>query len=239
MIIIPAVDIKDGACVRLVHGDPSRETVYSSDPVEMAQQWVTQGAKRLHVVDLDAAFSRDTANLDVVYRIKKLVPCEIQMGGGLRDPEYLEEIMALGIDRAIIGTAIFKNPEWVEKAVRKFGHRLMAAVDVRDGEVRLEGWTTGSGMRLSEALTRIQNMGFSEMIFTDISRDGTLQGPSLDATRAVLKATPVAVYASGGISTLEDIRALKSLEPQGLKGCVVGKALYAGQFSLADAIRLS
>ncbi|MBI4397421.1 MAG: 1-(5-phosphoribosyl)-5-[(5-phosphoribosylamino)methylideneamino]imidazole-4-carboxamide isomerase [Elusimicrobia bacterium] len=237
MLIIPAIDIRGGRCVRLVHGDPNNETVYSADPIEVARGWHAKGAKRIHLVDLDAALGLGS-NLDVIFDIKSSVPCEIQMGGGLRSLEILSRVMEKGIDRAIIGTALFKEPAWVAEALRKYKGRLLAGVDARHGEVKLEGWKEGSGLALPEALRRVEGMGFQELIFTDISKDGTLSGPNVEATRAVMKSSRMAVYASGGVSCLDDIKALKALEPEGLIGCIVGKALYDGRLSFAEALQV-
>ncbi len=235
MLVIPAIDLRGGSCVRLVHGDPSKETVYSSDPVEMARKWVSEGAKRLHLVDLDAALGTGS-NLDAVYRIKKTVGCEVEFGGGLRSLDFLKQVMDKGVDRAIIGTALFSDSAWVSEGMTLFGARLMAGVDARDGEVKLKGWKAGSGIKLPEALATVKSMGFREIIFTDISKDGTLTGPNIEATRSVMKMTGLAVYASGGMSSLKDISALKVLEKEGLAGCILGKALYDGRMTLKDAL---
>lgn len=235
MLIIPAIDLRGGSCVRLVHGDPAKETVYSSDPVEMARRWVADGAKRLHLVDLDAALGSGS-NLETVYRIKKAVGCEVEFGGGLRSLDFLKQVMDKGVDRAIIGTALFSDSAWVAEGMKLFGARLMAGVDARDGEVKLKGWKAGSGIKLPEALAAVKSMGFREIIFTDISKDGTLTGPNIEATRSVMKMTGLAVYASGGMSSLKDISALKVLEKEGLAGCILGKALYDGRMTLKDAL---
>lgn len=237
MLLIPAVDIKGGLCVRLTHGDPSQETVYGADPVEMARRWESEGARRVHVVDLDAAFGTGS-NLEVIFKIKKALKCEVQMGGGLRSLDVVRRVMDQGLDRAVIGTAIFKEPAWVEEAVKKFGEKLVAGLDARDGEVKVQGWREGSGLQLANALMRVENLGFQEVVFTDISKDGALGGPAMDATRQVIKTTRLGVYASGGVTTLEDLKALKNLEREGLRGCIVGKALYDGRFQLKDALAL-
>jgi len=237
MLIIPAIDLKGGRCVRLTHGDPNQETVYSADPVDAAKRWASLGAKRLHVVDLDAALGTGT-NLEIAFKIKESVSCEVEFGGGLRDLAAVRRVLSRGIDKAIIGTALFTRPDWVKEAVSEFGDRLMAGVDAKDGEVRLQGWQAGSGVKMSAALGAVEAMGFRELIFTDISKDGALSGPNVDATRLVLQCAKLDVYASGGVTTLDDIETLKSLEPEGLKGCIVGKALYDGRLDFHQALKL-
>ncbi len=235
MLIIPAVDIREGRCVRLVHGDPANETVYSEDPAEEAKAWAVQGAKRIHVVDLDAAMGKGS-NLDLILRLRRAVSCEVQVGGGVRGPEVLDRLLTGGVDRVVLGTAIFKDPEWTRAALKKYPGRLMAGVDAREGEVRVEGWREGSGRPVAEAVRHVAALGFEEVIFTDIGRDGALRGVNVEATRAALSAARVGVYASGGVTSAADIRALKALEPLGLRGCVVGKALYDGRLSFAEAL---
>ena len=236
MLVIPAIDIKAGSVVRLIHGDPKQQTTYSSDPVEVAKQWVAQGAQRLHVVDLDGAFSGQAANLDLLFRIKDAVNVVVQFGGGLRDPESVRKVLEKGVGRAIVGTAILKYPQWIKSAIAEFPGRLMASLDAVNGEVMIEGWQAESGHSLAEAIKTIDNLGFREIVYTDIKQDGTLKGPNLKSIEAVLGMTHMGVYASGGISGLADIHALKSLEAKGLRGCILGKALYAGKVTLPEAL---
>lgn len=235
MIIIPAIDIRGGKCVRLVRGDPKAETVYSDDPALIARRWEEQGAERIHVVDLDAAMGRG-ANMDAVKRIKDSVKIMIQFGGGLRTLEAVWNAIGLGVGRVIIGTAILKDPSWLKEAMEELGGRVTAAVDAKDGEVMTGGWLDGSGIKTPEALKRIEDLGFQEIIYTDIRRDGMLEGPNILGLKEVLGMTKMSVYASGGISTLADIQALRKLEKDGLKGAVVGKALYDRKFSLSEAL---
>lgn len=237
MLIIPAVDIKGGKCVRLIHGDPHRQTVYSEDPVEMARFWVSQGAARLHVVDLDGALGTGS-NLELLRSIRTAVPpsCQIQVGGGLRSLEAVARLLDEGIDFVVLGTSLLENSDWVAQAVNRFSGRLMAAVDVWEGEVKVKGWQKGSGQAVPLVLRKIEAMGFSAVIFTDISRDGTLMGPAITSTKEVLGMTRMSVYASGGITSVQDILSLKVLEPEGLEGGVVGKALYDGRLSFTAAL---
>lgn len=239
MLVVPAIDIKGGSVVRLVHGDPKQATVYSSDPVEMAQRWVSQGAQRLHVVDLDGAFTGHAANLDLVYRIKDAVNVVVQFGGGLRDPETVRRVLERGIGRAIVGTAILKYPQWIKAAVQEFPGRLMASVDAVNGEVMIEGWQADSGHTLTNVIKTIADLGIREIVYTDIQQDGTLKGPNLKSIEQVLGMSHMGVYASGGISSLDDVKALKALESKGLKGCILGKSLYAGKIALADALAVA
>lgn len=235
MVIFPAVDIKDGKCVRLVEGDPSRQTVYSEEPAKMAKQWASGGAEWIHVVDLDGALGSG-ANLEVIRLVRDQVKCKIQMGGGLRSMDTVQALLHMGVDRVVIGTAIFKDPAWVRDAVKEFPDRVIAGVDARDGEVKVEGWQEGSGRPIGEALLHVESLGIKEVIFTDISRDGKLEGPALDSIRKVMQSTRMAVVASGGVSSAADIKSLKALEPLGLRGCIVGKALYDGRLTLRDAL---
>ncbi len=236
MLIIPAIDIKGGSVVRLVHGDPKQETVYSTDPVEMAKRWVALGAQRLHVVDLDGAFTGHAANLDLVYRIKDAVNIVVQFGGGLRDPETVRKVLDRGIGRAIVGTAILKYPQWVKATLQEFPGRLMASVDAVNGEVMIEGWQADSGHALADVIRTIDQLGFREIVYTDIKQDGTLKGPNLASIEQVLGMTHMGVYASGGLSSIEDVKALKALEAKGLRGCILGKSLYAGKIQLPEAL---
>lgn len=235
MIVIPAIDIREGKCVRLVRGDPKKETVYSDDPAEIAKRWAEQGATRIHVVDLDAAMGKGN-NLEALKRIKESVNIMIQFGGGLRTLETVWNVINMGVSRVVIGTAILKDPGWLKEAMEELGGRVMAAIDAKDGEVMVGGWIDGSGVKISEALKRVEDMGFKEIIYTDIKRDGMLEGPNVDGLRQVLKMTRMSVYASGGISNLNDIQNLRGLEKDGLKGAVVGKALYDRKFSLSEAL---
>jgi len=236
MIVIPAIDLKGGLCVRLFQGNPDRATVYSDNPVEMAVQWSEKGAERIHVVNLDGALGVENKNAEILYDIKEAVKVVVQFGGGLRDLPSVRKVLERGVDRAIIGTAIFKDPLWVKEALREYPGRLLASLDALNGQVMWEGWRSGSGRGIKETIDQIEGLGFQEIIFTDISRDGALEGPNLESLQEVLGHTRMAVYASGGITCLEDIKALHSLETDKLRGCIVGKALYDGRLKLEEAI---
>lgn len=236
MLIIPAVDIRGGQCVRWVHGDPAHQTIYSQNPLEMARRWFTLGAQRLHVVDLDSAVGLGS-NLDVALAIKREVGCPVQLGGGIRNREILERVLDAGVERVILGTAVLREPAWVKEVVAQYGERLVASVDSKDGEVRLSGWREGSGVSIQEVLPQVEDMGFREVIFTDISRDGTLRGPALNQISRLLRLTKMRFYCAGGIGALKDIVALQGLSSEGLTGCILGKALYDGRVDFAEALR--
>ncbi len=236
MLIIPAIDLRNGKCVRLVHGETAQETIYSDDPVATAKKWIAEGCKRLHVVDLDGAFAGRPKNLDWVIRIKEETGVFIQMGGGIRTMEAIDLILGTGIDRIILGTAVFEEAGLVQAAFEKYKERIMIALDVRDGMVVIHGWKDSSGFPLLEALALVEKLGGSEVIFTDVSRDGTLAGSNIRAVQTVMSQTPMKVYASGGVTTLRDIESLKAIQSP---GCIVGKAIYEGKLNLQEAIKLA
>lgn len=236
MIVIPAIDLRDGKCVRLLHGKAEAETVYSDDPVAMAKKWVSQGAKRLHVIDLDGAFSGEPKNLDWVIRIKQETGVTIQMGGGLRAMPIIEKILKAGIDKVILGTVIVEEAGLAQEVFEQYKGRIMVALDAKDGKLAVRGWTGDSGFPVNEALSIVEKLGGQEVIYTDISRDGTLEGVNLKSVSDVMNLTSMKVIASGGVSSLQDIQRLKTL---GSPGCIVGKALYEGRLDLAQAIELA
>jgi phosphoribosylformimino-5-aminoimidazole carboxamide ribotide isomerase len=235
VIVFPAVDIRRGKCVRLVQGDVARETVYSDEPAEMARRWAMEGAEWIHVVDLDGAFGTGS-NLEVIRAVRARVDCRLQMGGGLRSLETVRAVLGAGIDRVVLGTAVFKDPDWVRRAAAEFPDRVLAGIDAHEGEVKVEGWQEGSGQPVTQALRHVEGLGIGQIVFTDISKDGALEGPAVTATRTVLKSCKLGVIASGGVSSADDVKALKALEADGLRGCIVGKALYDGRLTLAAAI---
>lgn len=235
MIIIPAIDIREGKCVRLVRGDPKHQTVYSDDPVEIAQRWADQGAARIHVVDLDAAMNKGS-NVEALKRIKKSVNVMIQFGGGLRTLDAVWNAIGLGASRVVVGTALLKDTSWLKEAMEELGDRVVAAVDAKDGEVMIEGWRDKSGVQIEDFVRRIEDLGFKELIYTDIKRDGMMEGPNIPGIRHMMGLTKMSVFASGGVSTLADLQALRELGKDGLKGVIVGKALYDRKFTLSEAL---
>jgi phosphoribosylformimino-5-aminoimidazole carboxamide ribotide isomerase len=235
MIIIPAIDIKDGQCVRLYQGEMDQETVYFSNPVDAAKHWVEQGAERLHVVDLNGAVEGRSVHKREIAAICKSVAVPVQLGGGLRSLESIEEALALGVARVILGTVAYENPDFLRQAYAKFPGRIIVGIDARDGRVAVKGWKENTSMDAVELAVRSEADGASRIIYTDIGRDGTRHGVNVEETRRVARAVKIPVIASGGVATLEDIRRVKELENDGVEGVIVGRALYTGAFTLRDA----
>lgn len=236
MIIIPAVDIKGGRCVRLREGRADTETVFSDDPVKMARQWVEQGADRLHVIDLDGAFEKGPRNSVIIREIVKAIPVPVQLGGGIRDLKTVESYLSLGLAQVILGTVALKDPQLVQEACRLFPEQIMVSLDARDNRIAVEGWTEVSEIDPIDLVKSFEVCGVRAVIFTDISRDGTLQGPSISSTRRLAQATRLPVIAAGGIVNLDDVKNLAPLEPDGLIGMITGRAIYSGTLDLAEAI---
>ena len=237
MLIIPAIDLRDGKCVRLIQGKADEETVFSDDPVAMAEKWQSKGARFLHVVDLDGAFTGSQKNLDVVRKIASTVDIPIEIGGGIRDREAVERVFQAGVQRAILGTSALKNPAFAEAMCREFGNRIAVGIDARDGMVVTHGWTEVGEKLAVHFAVEMENAGVKTIIYTDIKRDGMLKGSNIEATEKMAQALQNAeVIASGGVSSLKDIKALKAIEPLGVTGVIIGKALYTGDIQLEDAI---
>ncbi|MDI6870174.1 MAG: 1-(5-phosphoribosyl)-5-[(5-phosphoribosylamino)methylideneamino]imidazole-4-carboxamide isomerase [Bacillota bacterium] len=236
MIIIPAIDVRDGRCVRLYQGRPEAETVYADDPVEVAARWKKEGATRLHLVDLDGAFRGCPQALDILTAVAA-VGVPVEFGGGLRTLAQIEAALEAGAWWVILGTVAVTNPALVAEACANWPGRVMAALDARDGQVTIAGWEKDAGLPAAEVGRRVKEAGVAEVIYTDICRDGTLSGPNVAATRALAKETGLSVIASGGVATMADLRHLKEAEADGVSGAVVGKALYEGTIKLAAALR--
>jgi len=239
MIVIPAVDIKDGRCVRLKQGRMSEETVYSDDPVQMAGTWYSKGAERIHLVDLDGAVEGKRVNGEVIRNIARSVPVPVELGGGIRNLASIEFYLEAGVEWVILGTVACKNPEMVEEACRRFPGHVMLAIDARAGRVAVEGWTEDTERSAIEVARPFDGRGIAAVIYTDIQRDGMSVGPNLQATGEMAKALKTPVIASGGISGLEDIRKVMTLSGQGVMGVITGRALYEGTLDLGEAIRMS
>ncbi len=237
MIVIPAVDLADGKCVRLRRGEMSARTVYSGDPVAMARRWADAGAQILHVVDLDGAVHGSLRNGEAVDAICRAVGIPVQLGGGLRTSADVRRALDLGVHWAIMGTSALEQAEEVARAIGAFGERLIVSIDARDGYAATRGWTSISPMRATDLAVQVQALGARRLICTDIASDGMLSGPNVAALRELADAVTVPIIAAGGISCLEDVLALKELEPLGVVGCITGKALYEGKLDLAVAIR--
>lgn len=240
MLVIPAIDIRRGQCVRLYQGKENQETVYWKDPVEMASIWHSRGAKILHIADLDGAFQGKPANLDKVARMKKTIPIPIQVGGGYRDMESIDAAMQAGVDKVILGTAALYNPDLVTESVSKYGGAIAVSIDVADDFVTVSGWKEVSAVRFDDLARKMRALGIRELLFTDTRKDGTLSGPNYEGIRLFLHAAEgVPVTVSGGISSVDDVLQLKELEPEGLKAVVIGKALYDRKLTLQDAMRVA
>ncbi|MFP4476738.1 MAG: 1-(5-phosphoribosyl)-5-[(5-phosphoribosylamino)methylideneamino]imidazole-4-carboxamide isomerase [Desulfatibacillaceae bacterium] len=239
MIVIPAVDIRQGRCVRLLQGREDAETVYSDDPAAMALRWQEEGAGRLHVVDLDGAFKAGPQNAAAIAAIVSKAKIPIQVGGGIRDMNTLERLLDMGVDRVIIGTEAFRNPEWVRRACQKHPDRIILGIDAKNGMVAVEGWTETTRVPAAELAAMYQHVPVAAINFTDIARDGMQTGVNIEATRELAESTDIPVVASGGVSTLDDIRALLPLSEAGVIGVITGKAIYQGTLDLAEAIRLA
>lgn len=238
MIVIPAIDLKDGRCVRLYQGKADQETVYSNDPVETALRWQSLGAKMLHVVDLDGAFEGRPKNLPVVAEIASALDIPIQMGGGIRNLPAIEEILSLGIARVILGTVAVHDRALVMEACRRFGaDRVLVGIDARAGQVAVQGWVESTGENALDMARQMKGLGVQEIVFTEITRDGTLEGPAFDALERMCS-TGLRVIASGGVASLDDLRHLLSLADKGLSGVIIGKALYTGAIDLGEAIEV-
>jgi phosphoribosylformimino-5-aminoimidazole carboxamide ribotide isomerase/phosphoribosylanthranilate isomerase len=231
--LLPAVDIVDGQAVRLVQGEAGSETGYGS-PLDAALAWQEAGAEWVHLVDLDAAFGRGH-NRDLIAEVVSSLSLKVELSGGLRDDASLEAALGLGVARVNLGTAAIENPEWTAKAIERHGDRIAVGLDVRGTTLAGRGWTKEGG-DLWEVLARLEDAGCARYVVTDVTKDGTLQGPNLGLLRQMCERTDKPVVASGGISGLDDLRALRELVPVGVEGAIVGKALYAGQFTLPEAL---
>lgn len=239
MLIIPAIDLREGKCVRLVEGRLDRETVYSDNPSAMAVLWQEQGARMLHVVDLDGAFSGAPKNIDVIREILRVVDIPVQVGGGVRNMEAIELLLEMGAARVIIGTAAILKPDLVYEACQRYRESVLVGIDSRNGRVAIEGWGVTVDRESVELAREMKSLGISRIVFTDIRRDGTLKGPNLEATGEIARATGLKVVASGGVSTAEDLKKIKKMEPLGVDSVIMGKALYAGSVTLGEALAIA
>jgi phosphoribosylformimino-5-aminoimidazole carboxamide ribotide isomerase len=239
MLIIPAIDLKDGRCVRLFQGEMDKETVYFENPVDAAKYWVAEGASFLHIVDLNGAVEGRPVHIKEVSAIAKQPGLSVELGGGLRSIEAVAAAFALGVTRVVIGTAAYGNPEFLRALCEKFPGKIVVGIDARGGKVAVKGWTETTGMDAVELAKRCAGDGASRIIYTDISRDGTRDGVNLDETLKIARAVTIPIIASGGVATLEDIRKLLPLKKEGVEGVIVGRALYSGSFALSEAISLA
>lgn len=237
MDVIPAIDLLDGRCVRLYQGDYSRSQIFNENPIEVARQWVEQGATRLHLVDLDGAKQGKPVNLSTIEKIVQEIPIPVQVGGGLRDAQSVADLLSLGVEQAILGTIAVEQPSIVEQLCQDFPNQIVVGIDARNGKVATKGWLETSEVNATDLAQQMESLGVAAIIFTDIHRDGTLSGPNLDSLRELAHAVNIPIIASGGVSSLTDLLSLLSLEPLGVTGVIVGKALYTGDLSLSEAIK--
>jgi phosphoribosylformimino-5-aminoimidazole carboxamide ribotide isomerase len=235
--LFPAIDLRDGAAVRLVQGDFERSTVFNEDPVAQAREFAREGATNLHVVDLDGALQGNPMHAPIIAQLAASFPGMVQLGGGLRDRPAVETAIATGVDRVVVGTAVIEDEEFLRWATGRLGDRLVVALDARDGRVATHGWTQVSDRTAVDVAAELARTGVRHLLYTDIGRDGTLGGPNLEALRRLSNAAPpLTILASGGISSLDDLVALSALGLPNIRGVIVGRALYEGRFTVADAI---
>ena len=239
MTIFPAIDLRGGKCVRLFKGDFDQETVFSDQPAEVAQQWQAQGAQFLHLVDLDGARAGHSENLATVREILTAVTIPVELGGGIRTLENIDEVLALGVRRVILGSVAVRDPELVAAACAKYGDRIVVGIDAKDGIVAVDGWGVSGDVDVITLAKRMKQAGVRTIIYTDISRDGTLAGVNDEATAKLARESGVHVVASGGVRDVRDIEALKPYEKDGIEGVIVGKSIYTGSLSLPEALAIA
>ena len=232
--MIPAIDLKDGRCVRLLQGDFSKETVFSTDPATVARRWQEAGAPRIHVVDLQGAASGYARNSDAVAQILESVDIPIQLGGGIRSMETLASWLSRGVQRVVLGTAAVEDPDFIQQACAKFGDGVIAGIDARNGLVAASGWTRTTEVDALEFIERVGGLGARRIIYTDIATDGMLTGPNLESVRQIASRTTLPIIASGGVSTIDHLVSLNDL---GVEGAIIGRALYTGDLNLREAIK--
>ena len=235
--VYPAVDISDGRCVRLLQGRFGSETVYSDDPVKVALGFSSAGARWLHIVDLDGAKTGIPANRELVLEVVRRATCPVQAGGGMRSLDDVEEVLAAGANRAVLGTIALEDPDEMARACSRYGERIAVSLDARGGELASHGWTVGSGVPVEEAVKMFAAAGVALFVYTDVTRDGTMAGPDIQGLRRVAELSDVPVIASGGVSTLEEVATVAGLRREGVEGVIVGRALYEGKFTIGEAIR--
>mgnify|MGYP000732846047 FL=1 len=239
MLIFPAIDIRGGKCVRLLKGDFAQETVFSDDPAAMARKWQQQGAQFLHLVDLDGALAGKSQNLATVRAILSVVTIPVELGGGIRTMANIDEVLALGVRRIILGSVAVHDPDLVKAACAKYGNRVVVGIDAKDGIVAVDGWGVSGNVQVGTLAKAMAEAGVRTIIYTDIARDGTLEGVNVEATARLARESGVQIVASGGVKSVEDIRALKAYEKDGIEGVIVGKSIYMGTLDLQEAIEIA
>jgi len=239
MLIIPAIDLRKGRCVRLVQGNLRDEMVFSEEPVSIAKLWKLKGAELIHVIDLDGAFTGTLKNLEIVLKIIRTVKLPVQLGGGIRDMDTIDELVKEGVERVILGTRACASIDFVRKTFEKYGEKIIVSIDSVDGQVAVKGWKDVTDKKALVLAKELKGLGMKRVIFTDIKKDGMLGGPNFKAIKELASTTELEVIASGGIATLEDIENLKALEKYGVVSAIIGKALYTGKIDLKEAIKLA
>ncbi|MEK3933744.1 1-(5-phosphoribosyl)-5-[(5-phosphoribosylamino)methylideneamino]imidazole-4-carboxamide isomerase [Sporosarcina sp. FSL W7-1349] len=236
MILFPAIDIRGGKCVRLIQGDYDQEVVYNDSPTDMAKEWQRQGAEFIHVVDLDGAKTGDSLNREAIEKIAKAVQVPVQVGGGIRSMEIVDSHIANGVSRVIIGTAAIQDKQFLKEAVEKYGAKIAVSIDARNGFVATDGWTETSEVKAVDLLAELVEVGVETVVYTDIAKDGMLQGPNFQELKVMNDASTIDIIASGGVSTEEDIHKLREMN---MYGAIIGKALYEGKLSLEKVLEES
>jgi phosphoribosylformimino-5-aminoimidazole carboxamide ribotide isomerase len=237
MLLIPAIDLKNGQCVRLRQGKMDEATIFSDDPAAVARRWADEGAQRLHVVDLDGAIKGQPVNIKVVEKIIAAVKVPVQVGGGIRDEDTVQRLLNAGAQYVVVGTRAVTAPHFLHDLCLEYPRHIIVSIDARDGRVALNGWAKLTGHNAIEAAQHCERDGAEAIVYTDIARDGMMEGFNVEATRELARSLKTPVYASGGISSMKDLEALKGLEAEGVAGCIVGRALYEGTLSLKDAVK--
>jgi len=240
MLLIPAIDLKDGKCVRLKQGDMEQETIFSDDPVAMAGQWVEAGARRLHIVDLNGAFKGEPVNAEVIHSIAETYPdLPIQVGGGIRDEDTIQTYLEAGVQYVIIGTKAVNAPHFISDICAEFPSHIIVGLDAKNGKVAIDGWSKLSHHDVIDMAQRFEQDGVEAIIFTDIGRDGMMQGVNVDSTVELAQAITIPVIASGGITNIDDVKALCAVQDEGIQGAITGRAIYEGTLDLAEAQKLA
>jgi phosphoribosylformimino-5-aminoimidazole carboxamide ribotide isomerase len=237
MLVIPAIDLKDGQCVRLLQGRKDAVTAYSNEPAKTAKRWESYGAKLIHIVDLDGAFTGRQTNLEAIIKIRQSVKIPLQVGGGIRNIGNIMNLFSAGIDRVIIGTAAIEDPEFLTYACKNYPGKVLIGIDAKNGMVAIKGWEEVTSLSAKDLVRRLEIFGVAGIVYTDISRDGMLSGPNIDATRDIVESVTIPVIASGGVSCIDDIKNLMKI--QNLWGAITGKAIYSGAMDLKEAIQIA
>lgn len=236
MLVIPAIDLKEGQCVRLFQGKRDAVTTYSNDPVATAKKWESYGAELIHIVDLDGAFTGNQANFDAIIKIRQSIKIALQVGGGIRNMENITNLFAAGIERAIIGTAAIEDPEFVKSSCSRYPGRVIIGIDAKEGMVAIKGWEEVTSLDAREVAGHLEVAGAAGIVYTDVARDGTLSGPNIEAIRKMVESVSIPVIAAGGVSSIEDIKNLMQIK--NLWGVITGKAIYSGSLDLKEAIQV-